>query len=122
MENALKAKPEDIREQCEVPLKELQEACGEAMMELCARKKLQSLRKLSQGVPAVGLAYSDKFVGVFASLGLEQLVVDLRSAEAIAAMDTVARVFRERCRWGQAAAVATARARDALLSLSLERI
>jgi hypothetical protein len=43
MENALKAKPEDIREQCEVPLKELQEACGEAMMELCARKKLQSL-------------------------------------------------------------------------------
>jgi colanic acid/amylovoran biosynthesis protein len=77
---------------------------------------------LSQGVPAVGLAYSDKFVGVFASLGLEQLVVDLRSAAAIAAMDTVARVFRERCRWGQAAAVATARARDALLSLSLERI
>jgi transposase-like protein len=43
MENALKAKPEDIREQHERQLKELQEAYGEAMMELRARKKLQSL-------------------------------------------------------------------------------
>jgi hypothetical protein len=39
----LKAKPEDIREQYERQLKELQEAYGEAMMELRARKKLQSL-------------------------------------------------------------------------------
>ena len=43
MENALKAKPDDIREQYERQLKELQEAYGEAMMELRARKKLQSL-------------------------------------------------------------------------------
>ena len=43
MENALKAKPEDIREQYERQLKELQEAYGEAMMELRARKKLESL-------------------------------------------------------------------------------
>ena len=43
MENALKAKPEDIREQYERQLKELQEAYGEAMMELRARKKCQSL-------------------------------------------------------------------------------
>ena len=43
MEIALKAKPEDIREQYERQLKELQEAYGEAMMELRARKKLQSL-------------------------------------------------------------------------------
>ena len=33
----------DIREQYERQLKELQEAYGEAMMELRARKKLQSL-------------------------------------------------------------------------------
>jgi len=39
MENALRAKPLDIREQ----LKELQEAYGEAMLELRARKKLASL-------------------------------------------------------------------------------
>ncbi|MDC7716601.1 transposase [Vogesella sp. DC21W] len=39
MENALRAKPMDIREQYEKQLKELQEA----MLELRTRKKLQSL-------------------------------------------------------------------------------
>jgi len=43
MENALRAKPQDVREQYERQLKELQEAYGEAMLELRARKKLQSL-------------------------------------------------------------------------------
>jgi len=43
MENALRAKPEDMREQYERQPKDLQEAYGEAMLELRARKKLQSL-------------------------------------------------------------------------------
>jgi hypothetical protein len=43
MENALRAKPEDVREQYERQLEELQEAYGEAMLELRARKKLESL-------------------------------------------------------------------------------
>ena len=43
MENALKANPQDVREQYERQLKELQEAYGEAMLELRARKKMQSL-------------------------------------------------------------------------------
>ena len=43
MENALRAKPEDVREHYERQLKELQEAYGEAMLELRARKKLESL-------------------------------------------------------------------------------
>jgi transposase-like protein len=43
MENALRANPLDIREQYEKQLKELQEAYGEAMLELRARKKLQAL-------------------------------------------------------------------------------
>ena len=43
MENALRAKPEDVREQYEREIKTLQEAYGEAMLELRARKKLQSL-------------------------------------------------------------------------------
>jgi len=38
MENALRAKPEDVREQYEKQLKDLQEAYGEAMLELRARK------------------------------------------------------------------------------------
>ncbi|OHX15473.1 transposase [Chromobacterium amazonense] len=43
MENALRAKPMEIREQYEKQIKDLQEAYGEAMLELRARKKLQSL-------------------------------------------------------------------------------
>ncbi|KDD93436.1 PF06627 family protein [Bordetella bronchiseptica MBORD762] len=43
MENALRANPQDVREQYERQLKDLQEAYGEAMRELRARKKLQSL-------------------------------------------------------------------------------
>ena len=37
---------------------------------------------LSQGVPAVGLAYSRKFLGVLRSIGVENLVVDLRDCDA----------------------------------------
>lgn len=43
MENALRANPLDIREQYERQLKDLQEAYGEAMLELRARKKFQAL-------------------------------------------------------------------------------
>nr|WP_228482131.1 hypothetical protein [Lysobacter sp. H21R4] len=38
MENALRAKPEDVREQYERQLRDLQKAYGEAMLELRARK------------------------------------------------------------------------------------
>lgn len=40
MENFLRAKPEDIREQNERRLRDLQEAYGEAMLELRARKNI----------------------------------------------------------------------------------
>ena len=43
MENALRTKPLEVREEYERQLKELQEAYGEAMLELRARKGLQSL-------------------------------------------------------------------------------
>ena len=43
MENALRAKPLDIKEQYERQLKELQEAYGEAMLELRARKRALAL-------------------------------------------------------------------------------
>lgn len=43
MGNALRANPLDIREQYEKQLKDLQEAYGEAMLELRARKKLQAM-------------------------------------------------------------------------------
>ena len=43
MENALKSKPNEVRELYEKQIKDLQEAYGEAMLELRAREKLQSL-------------------------------------------------------------------------------
>lgn len=43
MENALRTKPLDLREQYEKEIRKLQEAYGEAMLELRARKKLKSL-------------------------------------------------------------------------------
>nr|WP_245149957.1 hypothetical protein [Xanthomonas axonopodis] len=43
MENALRAKPEDVRAQYERQLKDLQQAYGEAMLEIGARKKLACL-------------------------------------------------------------------------------
>lgn len=43
MENALRTKPLEVREQYERQLKDLQEAYGEAMLELRARKKWEAL-------------------------------------------------------------------------------
>ncbi|WP_444444041.1 hypothetical protein [Rhodobacter capsulatus] len=67
MENSLRANPLDIREQYEKQLKDLQEAYGEAMLELRARKKLaalmeredgQLIRTLHEGLLADGIAVS----------------------------------------------------------------
>ena len=49
MENSLRAHPLDIREQYEKQLRNLQEAYGEAMLELRARKKLQALLDAQDG-------------------------------------------------------------------------
>ena len=43
MENALRTKPLEIKEQYERQIKDLQEAYGEAMLELRARKKRNSM-------------------------------------------------------------------------------
>jgi transposase-like protein len=49
MENALRANPLDVRQQYEKQLKDLQEAYGEAMLELRARKKCQALLDAEDG-------------------------------------------------------------------------
>ena len=48
MENALRAKPHDIREQYEGKIKDLTSAYGEAMLENKALKKLQELLSLQE--------------------------------------------------------------------------
>jgi polysaccharide pyruvyl transferase WcaK-like protein len=51
---------------------------------------------LSQAVPAVGLAYSRKFAGVFESLGVGNLVVDLRSGDDSSISERVNKLFERR--------------------------
>lgn len=49
MGNSLRANPLDIREQYEKQFRDLQETCGEAMLELRARKKLPALLDAQDG-------------------------------------------------------------------------
>ncbi len=51
---------------------------------------------LSQGIPAIGLAYSKKFVGVFETVDVKQLVVDMRSAEVGEVLAAVEKAFEQR--------------------------
>src|SRR5207237_1233931 len=51
---------------------------------------------LSQMVPAVGMAYSDKFVGVFDSLGLGEGVADLRALSAGEILEVIDRMLDAR--------------------------
>ena len=51
---------------------------------------------LSQGIPAVGLAYSKKFQGVFETVGMDSWVVNLQENDEIAVLDAVSRAFEQR--------------------------
>ena len=51
---------------------------------------------LSQNIPTVPIAYSDKFVGIMESLGLQNLVVDPRSMKEPEILETVERVYETR--------------------------
>jgi polysaccharide pyruvyl transferase WcaK-like protein len=51
---------------------------------------------LSQGVPAVGLAYSGKFAGVLDSLGAGGRVIDLRTTDAPAVLESISKSVAER--------------------------
>jgi colanic acid/amylovoran biosynthesis protein len=51
---------------------------------------------LSQCVPAVGLAYSGKFLGVYKSVGMEELVIDLRKSDEQGIIKSVGRAYERR--------------------------
>ncbi len=51
---------------------------------------------LSQCVPALGLAYSDKFLGVFQSAGVGDAIIDLRSAGIQTVVDRTLRALDQR--------------------------
>ena len=51
---------------------------------------------LSQGIPTLALAYSKKFRGVFETVGLKQLVVDMRRAKTDETLAIIADAFEKR--------------------------
>lgn len=51
---------------------------------------------LSQCVPAIGLAYSEKFKGVFESFGLSDLIIDMRTVNGDTANAGINRAFLRR--------------------------
>ena len=51
---------------------------------------------LSQGIPCVGLAYSMKFRGVFASVGMGEWVVDGREYTTSGAVEEIVKLYHER--------------------------
>ena len=53
---------------------------------------------LSQGIPAVGVAYSGKFQGVFESVGVGDCVADARCYGDPEVMETISSAFQERQR------------------------
>jgi len=51
---------------------------------------------LSQGIPAVGIAYSKKSQGMFDSIGLENCVADMRNCSEKAVLEKVELIFEDR--------------------------
>jgi polysaccharide pyruvyl transferase WcaK-like protein len=49
---------------------------------------------LSQGIPAIGLAYSKKFEGVFRSVGAEHSVIDMRSRNHDEILEDIAEAYK----------------------------
>jgi len=54
---------------------------------------------LSQGVPAIGIAYSKKFKGVFETLDAGDLVIDSRCLTIDEALSACDRIYNEREKW-----------------------
>jgi polysaccharide pyruvyl transferase WcaK-like protein len=54
---------------------------------------------LSQGIPAVGIAYSRKFDGVMKTVGVESLIADPRRSTKAEILRSIGRAFDEREKW-----------------------
>lgn len=81
-----------------------------------------TIAALSQGVPAIGLAYSRKFLGVFRSVEVEDLVIDLRNTDTATVLARVQTAFASRAdhrRRLQAAAARAAAASEHLIATIL---
>ena len=50
---------------------------------------------ISQGIPTVGIAYSKKFLGVFNSIGVDQMVIDARNTNEKMAIDRIIQLLND---------------------------
>ena len=55
-----------------------------------------TIAALSQGIPAVGMAYSRKFIGVFETAGVADCVLDLRSLTNAEVLNGVMEIYQRR--------------------------
>jgi polysaccharide pyruvyl transferase WcaK-like protein len=78
---------------------------------------------LSQNIPTVPIAYSDKFAGMMQSIGFGELVADPRHMDAAAILETVDKIYEKRAAVGRDLAakmpVVKQRIRDLSNDLSL---
>lgn len=72
---------------------------------------------VSQCIPAVSIAYSDKFVGVMRPTGLEALVADARTCTTAELLDIVQRNFERRAEWQEQLESRVPRIREQVLKL-----
>lgn len=54
---------------------------------------------LSQGIPAIGLAYSGKFAGLFATVGVESLALDMTQLAEAELIKRIAAIYEQRAKW-----------------------
>jgi colanic acid/amylovoran biosynthesis protein len=72
---------------------------------------------LSQNIPAVGLAYSRKFVGVFDSVGVANLVIDLTTTMEKSILALLDKAFSDREALGQKLSQTIPEAQKAILDI-----
>lgn len=58
-----------------------------------------TIAALSQGIPTIGLAYSDKFAGVFDTVGVGACVIDLRQNDEQHSLQKIDAIALERDSW-----------------------
>jgi polysaccharide pyruvyl transferase WcaK-like protein len=90
------------QQQCDIMLvdditehREIKYAIGQCDFFIGSRMH-SCIAAFSQAVPAVGLAYSDKFQGVLHSIGMADLVVDLRTTSTAVVLERVGKEFSRR--------------------------
>ncbi|EDY80601.1 hypothetical protein VDG1235_215 [Verrucomicrobiia bacterium DG1235] len=76
-----------------------------------------TIAALSQSVPAVGLAYSRKFDGVFNSIGAKDLVLDLRSMPNDKILTAIESLFRRRIELQKKLTPSVSKAKENALAL-----